>query len=87
VLAGKFDLIAGPCGQERAGQPAAVEPGGSIFIIRRRATYTGSAAMWSRWVCVMNHVAVAMKPQGCEPRSKPSLSSGIRQQLCTAARE
>ena len=43
--------------------------------------------MWSRWVWVMNHVAVAMKPHGWEPRSKPSLSSGIRQQLCTAARE
>ena len=53
--------------------------GGSIFIIRRRATYTGSAAMWSRWVCETNQFGVLMNDQGWPPRSNPSFSSGTRQ--------
>ena len=61
--------------------------GGSIFIIRRRATSTGRAAIWSRCVWVTNQVGVVMNDQGWAPRSNPSLSSGTRQYDCTAARE
>ncbi len=56
-------------------------------IMRRRATYTGRAATWSRCVCDKNQVAVPMKSQGWAPRSKPIFNSGMRQYDWTAARE
>ena len=61
--------------------------GGSMRIIRRRATYTGSAATWSKCVCDTSQVGVPIKSHGCAPRSNPILSSGMRQYVCTAARE
>ena len=53
--------------------------GASIFIMRRRATYTGNATTWSMCVCETNQVGVAIKAQGCAPKSKPTFSSGMRQ--------
>ena len=38
-------------------------------------------------VCETNQSGVPMNDQGCAPRSKPIFSSGIRQYVCTAARE